>query len=84
MYPAVSPDGKLAAFAPDRSGEGHLDIYVQQRHEADREHAGEFRSIETEHPMSQPYRAGRGQGCGRGVHEGDAPSVGREARAGAA
>jgi Tol biopolymer transport system component/DNA-binding winged helix-turn-helix (wHTH) protein len=28
--PALSPVGKLLAYASDRSGEGHLDIYIQQ------------------------------------------------------
>jgi serine/threonine protein kinase len=29
-YPAVSPDGKTIAYASDRSGEGNLDIWLQQ------------------------------------------------------
>src|SRR5262249_7292641 len=30
ISPAVSPDGRLLAFASDRSGRGDLDIWIQQ------------------------------------------------------
>jgi WD40-like Beta Propeller Repeat len=30
IHPALSPDGKLLAFASDRSGDGNFDIWVQQ------------------------------------------------------
>jgi eukaryotic-like serine/threonine-protein kinase len=30
FQPTLSPDGKLVAFASDRSGEGHLDIWLKQ------------------------------------------------------
>ncbi len=69
-YPALSPDGKLLAYASDRSGDGNLDIWVQQigGGEAMRLTRGEADKYEPAFSADATRIAFRSEGEGGGIY----------------